>query len=620
MRREPDRGSGARRAAAAGGLLVAGAVAWASGCTQTPPKPVGGLELIIAADGLSAPADFDDIHLEVSQQSDGGNWNKLWGNDYEVPSPAATLPATFAIIAGQSPDQEVLIEVTAFKVGEPVVQRVAQVQVPTDRVAALWMVLAEVCRGQVAVVGAEGEVMSTCPSGQSCQPRTGACGSNVISEPGALPTYVPGERLDAAPEAIVVAVTAETGPPAAAPTADLGRDAAEAGSSGSSSGSGGSGDSGPDAAEAGPLGSGSGSGGNSDSGRDAAEEGPSNTLEGGAATPLSCTPGGPGTTNCGPGGSGMESCCNSLEVPGGTFYRSYDILVVDASFDIIQTAPDGGPTDEADPATVRGFRLDKYPVTVGRFRQFVSVWNNGDGYVPPAGSGKHTHLNEGNGLNATGGGYEPGWVATDDINIAPTDRNLVCASGPAGTIGSGTAYATWTNTAGSRENLPINCVNWWEAYAFCIWDGGFLPSQAEREYAATGGGQQRFYPWGSTDPGTGNQYAIYGGSDLNCYYPSGTLAPCTGVANIAPVGTPALGAGLWGQLDLAGEVSEWTMDSYGTYVNPCMDCAYLTADSSRVIAGGYWGYGAGGIAPFIRNGVGPEGRDSGVGLRCARTP
>jgi formylglycine-generating enzyme required for sulfatase activity len=36
-----------------------------------------------------------------------------------------------------------------------------------------------------------------------------------------------------------------------------------------------------------------------------------------------------------------------------------------------------------------------------------------------------------------------------------------------------------TSSAGSKENLPINCVNWWESYAFCIWDGGFLPSEAE---------------------------------------------------------------------------------------------------------------------------------------------
>ena len=56
-------------------------------------------KLIIVADGLSAPADFGDIHLEVSQQSDGGSWNLLWDKHYVVPSEEASLPATFAVIA-----------------------------------------------------------------------------------------------------------------------------------------------------------------------------------------------------------------------------------------------------------------------------------------------------------------------------------------------------------------------------------------------------------------------------------------------------------------------------------------------------------------------------------------
>jgi formylglycine-generating enzyme required for sulfatase activity len=113
-------------------------------------------------------------------------------------------------------------------------------------------------------------------------------------------------------------------------------------------------------------------------------------------------------------------------------------------------------------------------------------------------------------------------------------------------------------------------VNWFEAYAFCIWDGGFLPSEAEWEYAAAGGSQQREYPWGSTDPGMGNEYAIY-----NNYYPSG----------VAPVGTTTLGAGLWGQLDLLGEVHEWNLDWYATYDDPCVDCADLAAASDRVTRG-----------------------------------
>ena len=77
-------------------------------------------------------------------------------------------------------------------------------------------------------------------------------------------------------------------------------------------------------------------------------------------------------------------------------------------------------------------------------------------------------------------------MTTDNGNIAPTNANLACSD----------SYATWTNTAGSQENLPINCVNWCEAYAFCIWDGGFLPSEAEWEYAAAGGSSAARVPVG----------------------------------------------------------------------------------------------------------------------------
>src|SRR5580704_6839465 len=59
---------------------------------------------------------------------------------------------------------------------------------------------------------------------------------------------------------------------------------------------------------------------------------------------------------------------------------------------------------------------------------------------------------------------------------------------------------TWTETAGSSENLPITEAHWYAAYAFCIWDGGFLPSEAEWNYAAAGGSDQRAYPWSPAFP------------------------------------------------------------------------------------------------------------------------
>src|SRR3954463_13384126 len=72
--------------------------------------------------------------------------------------------------------------------------------------------------------------------------------------------------------------------------------------------------------------------------------------------------------NC--GASGNDNCCNSLMVPGGTYYRSFDV------------AGDINSGNQSFPATVSAFRLDKYEVTVGRFRAFVAA-NQGTQAHPP---------------------------------------------------------------------------------------------------------------------------------------------------------------------------------------------------------------------------------------------
>jgi formylglycine-generating enzyme required for sulfatase activity len=313
------------------------------------------------------------------------------------------------------------------------------------------------------------------------------------------------------------------------------------------------------------------------------------------STGPSCAGGGDGIVGC---GACNETCCATLEVPPVTYYRTY-------------TNDGSGPEGEADPATVSGLALDRYLVTVGRFRQFVSAWSSG--YAPPEGSGVHTHLNGGEGLAAAGspGTYEPGWDMNDDGYISPTDANL----------GQCAPASTWTPATSTNESLPINCVNWFEAYAFCIWDGGFLPSEAEWELAAAGGDQQLEYPWGSTDPGTANQYAIFGYGNAtmtDCYYPSG--GACAGSRSIAPVGTAALGAALYGQLDMAGDVGEWTLDWFAPYVDPCVDCAQLEFASLRSIRGGSYDSVAGETLPPFRAGRYPPGRTGDVGFRCARLP
>ncbi len=308
-------------------------------------------------------------------------------------------------------------------------------------------------------------------------------------------------------------------------------------------------------------------------------------------TPPSCKTSGPGTSDC---GTDHESCCTSITVPGGTFFRTY-------------TNDGSGAQNTADPATISDFRLDKYLVTVGRFRPFVAAWNQGSGYTPPAGSGKHAHLNAGKGLADSGnpGSYESGWGAADDTKIQITSDSLACDS----------AYATWSDAPGNQEDLPMNCVNWWEAYAFCIWDGGFLPSEAEFMYAAAGGSEQREYPWGSQDAGSNYQYAI-----CNCNYPDGS-GSCTGVANIAPVGTAKLGAGRWKHLDLAGDVTQWLLDWMSpSFVNPCTDCAYVADGSGKVIRDGFYSGTDSTLLVSYRNSLYPSNRFASFGFRCARAP
>jgi sulfatase modifying factor 1 len=326
------------------------------------------------------------------------------------------------------------------------------------------------------------------------------------------------------------------------------------------------------------------------------------------AAPLSpsCSGGREGQTNC---GVNQEDCCLSPTIPGGTFDRIFDI--------------DGGrPTNGTFETTLSTYRLDTYEVTVGRFRQFVietdPFGEDGGvprGWVPPEGSGKHSYLSGGKGLTniANPGIYETGWQSSWNKNIAATDDNLTidCLDPD---------EATWTSAPGSQENFPINCVNWYEAYAFCIWDRGFLPSEAEWAYASAGGSEEREYPWGDTAPGHDSQYEIWG-----CYWPSQVPFCQQKPTDIAPVGTAFLGTGRWGQLDLNGNVDQWVLDTYPVLVEPpesCTNCARLVPGALfRGDMGGE--YDSPEPVPSFSVGlvnIEPTARLGDNGIRCARSP
>jgi formylglycine-generating enzyme len=197
---------------------------------------------------------------------------------------------------------------------------------------------------------------------------------------------------------------------------------------------------------------------------------------------------------------------------------------------------------------------------------------------------------------------EAGWDSAWSSNLATTSAgwttNLSCDP----------TYQTWTDAAAANEERPIVCDTWFEAAAFCIWDGGFLPSETEWSYAAAGGNEQRSYPWAKAYPDS-----TIGADCTNANY-----SGCSGTTQ--KVGT-ALGDGKWGQADLGGNAWEWNADWYrAIYPLPCTDCASLVPASYRVIRGGSFLDGTLYLLASARYSIPPAGRNKVVGFRCARTP
>ena len=287
---------------------------------------------------------------------------------------------------------------------------------------------------------------------------------------------------------------------------------------------------------------------------------------------------GPTTTSCeglaatcGP--QRTESCCAVQTVVGGQYDR------IDEVGDLY-------------PTTVSNFQLDRFEVTVGRFRRFF------EGYPltrPAAGAGAHPLI-----MNS-------GWSSEWDGGL-PADQEALRAE-----VKCEENFRTWTDAPGANEDLPMNCVDWLVAFAFCAWDGGRLPTEAEWNYAAAGGNEYRTYPWSDAAPDA--TFAVY-----DCAADGSAAADCQ-ISDILAVGARSpKGDNKWGQADLAGGMGEWTMDWNVGYPAQCDNCASLEGGDARIARGGDWSHDATLLTTFNRIAYQPMDRQNFLGIRCARTP
>lgn len=172
------------------------------------------------------------------------------------------------------------------------------------------------------------------------------------------------------------------------------------------------------------------------------------------------------------------------------------------------------------------------------------------------------------------------------------------------------------STYPQKLHHPVNMVDWTTATAYCAFAGKSLPTEAQWEWAATGG-DGRPWPWGEAPPNC--ERADFTEGDLP--RPAGDTG-CHG-GGPSPVGSHPLGAIPWpdGPVhDLAGNVWEWVRDSYEPYrgvdeIDPVHD---NPAINMRVVRGGGWNRSALGIKTSFRGGAIVGYAVPGLGFRCVR--
>ncbi len=321
------------------------------------------------------------------------------------------------------------------------------------------------------------------------------------------------------------------------------------------------------------------------------------------------------TTKPAPEGEPNEAACCAANRPSeralGGVAEAVSLTTASASTDGMILIPGGkfqmGTADEVGyPADgegpvrevmLQGFWIDAIAVSNERFAAFVD--NTG-------------HLTEAERFEWSfvfAGLLPPDFTDTRGIAAAPWWRQVFGAD--------------WRHPEGPNSNInerpdhPVVHVSWNDALGYCTWAGTRLPTEAEWEYAARGGLEQKRYPWGDEpEPHGQHRMNVWQGE-----FPNQNTVD-DGYFGTAPVS--AFGSNGYGLFNMSGNVWEWCSDWFsptyhanGSRENPIGP----PSGDAKVIRGGSYlchdsycnRYR---VAARTRNT--PDSSTGNMGFRCAR--